>query len=94
MGTREELVNVVREDDDEVEVEEEIDFEVADALSKNILEGLERKEVSATNGSAALVLAAATLLFEDGLDDHDIYATVVSLVGLALRAPEDEEEEE
>lgn len=89
MSTSEDLVNSVLENEEEEE-EEEVDFEIADFLARNMIEGMQRKEISNVNSVGSYVLAATMTLLEDGLDEHDVYSTIVSLIGEMLREPEED----
>ena len=59
-----------------------------------MMKGMERKGVSNVNAVGSYILAASITLIEEGLDEHDVYATIVSLIGDTLREPEEEPEEE
>lgn len=90
MSTANDLVNSVLGNEPELETEEEeIDMEVADTLARNMIEGMQRKKVSNTDAVGSYVLAAVITMLEDGLDDHDIYATIVTMTGEMLREPEE-----
>lgn len=88
MGSREELVNAVSDDEGE-----EMDMEVVDALAKNMIEGMQRKEVSGPNMVGAFVLASVITMLEDGFDEHSVYETIVGMIGTMLREPEPYDDE-
>jgi len=88
MDTSKELVNAIGL---EVEQEdEEVNMELADALARNMIDGMQRKKVSNTDSIGSFVLAAVILMLEEGFDDHDVYSTMVQLTGEMLREPEEE----
>lgn len=87
MDTSKELVNAIGLEEEQ---DDEVNMELADALARNMIEGVQRKKVSATDSIGAFVLAAVILMLEEGLDDHDVYSAMVSLTGEMLREPEEE----
>lgn len=88
MDTSKELVNAIGIESETED--EEVNMELADALARNMIDGMRRKNVSSTDSIGAFVLAAVIVMLEEGFDDHDVYSTMVSLTGEMLREPEEE----